>query len=207
LRQAGVQRDFYRRRRPDGTYIQDVEETMGRLESEAIPIIRALGDRWPPERTARATLAQFLALQLVRSRGWRGWHDEFIGREVEGWRETREPVRPGGPAPSGADIEAVGEALLDDAGRLKKMLELVPKVATLLGHMHWTLLRFGRDRLATSDCPVVPWPLAGPAREPGPLPWSAGIREMVEVRFAISPQLALLIRPAIWARMRVSEAK
>jgi hypothetical protein len=44
------------------------------------------------------------------------------------------------------------------------MLELVPKVATLLGHMHWTLLRFGRDRLATSDCPVVPWPLADRAR-------------------------------------------
>jgi hypothetical protein len=193
VKQAGVERDFYRRRRPDGTYIQDVEETMARLESDAIPVIRDLGNSWPPERTARATLAQFLALQLVRGRGWRGWHDEFIGREVESWQETREPVRPGGPAPSEADIEAVGDALLGDAGRLRKMLELVPKVATLLGHMHWTLLRFGRDRLATSDSPVVPWPLAEHTREPGPLPWSAGIREMVEVRFAVSPRLALLM--------------
>jgi len=107
-------------------------------------------------------------------------------------RPPREPAGPGGPAPSEADIEAVGAALRGDVGRLRKMLELVPKVATLLGHMHWTLLRFGRDRLATSDCPVVPWPLADRVGEPGPLPWS-GIREMVEIRFAVSPRLALVM--------------
>lgn len=111
MKQAGVERDFYRHRRRDGTYAQVVEETLARFESQALPILRRLGSDWPPDRTVRATLAQFLALHLVRGRGWRDWHDQFIGHEVEEWRRTREPARRGGPPPTDADVEAVGKAL------------------------------------------------------------------------------------------------
>lgn len=88
--------------------------------------------------------------------------------------------------------------LRDDTQRNVRMLSLVPKAATIFASMGWTLVSFDRPMLATSDHPVVVWPLEPRARAPEPPRFRAGLLPTLEVRVPLSPHLALLMtwRPA-----------
>jgi hypothetical protein len=62
----------------------------------------------------------------------------------------------------GGNVEAarrqVVKAYLDPTQRFVTMLATTVKVANVLAHMRWTVLRFEGPLLAYSDHPVVPWP-------------------------------------------------
>jgi hypothetical protein len=78
--------------------------------------------------------------------------------------------------------------------RLKKMTFLGAKVGCAIGSMCWTLIDFGRPVLATSDHPVVVWPMTDRGRRNGPVePADVGVRNFLEVRLPVSSSQALLM--------------
>jgi hypothetical protein len=74
-----------------------------------------------------------------------------------------------------------------------KMLDLGRKVTPLLASMKWTLLEFRGTWLATSDHPVVLWPLGVRARQPQATPHGVGLFEALEYRVPISVRDAILM--------------
>jgi len=73
------------------------------------------------------------------------------------------------------------------------MLDMIPKQASLIASMHWTLLEFPLPLLATSDQPVTVVPLVpdGAVARVVAAP-ATGYLMTEEVRFAIGPNRALL---------------
>lgn len=65
IRDAAVRKRFYRRTRPDGTPIDDVEWALGRIEGPAGPILRELEQRWPLSFDDKRVLGELFALQVL----------------------------------------------------------------------------------------------------------------------------------------------
>lgn len=94
--------------------------------------------------------------------------------------------------PDGTEIHDIEWSLShveDRAG----MLELGKKVMPLIASLKWTLLEFKGPWLATSDHPVVLWPLGVGARVPQATPHGVGLFEALEYRVPISAQGAILM--------------
>jgi hypothetical protein len=183
---AGVRSNFYAYRRPDGTRSTSVEEAMGPLETQAVPLLRTIESRWPIEGRDRATLAEYLALQLVRVPAWRSFHDELRDRVLDRQEAEREAMDP-------EHWQDYVASMRSDAHRSQMMLRQVPKIGSLLLSMQWTLLRFGSARLLTSDHPVVPVEIGDdPAAPRDGIPRS-GFANVGELRFPVSPRHALLL--------------
>lgn len=72
------------------------------------------------------------------------------------------------------------------------MLLTTRKLATALGSMHWTLVEFGSQLVATSDHPVVLWP-GRDARSPEATSLKVGVLECGEIRLPLSPTRAVLM--------------
>jgi Protein of unknown function (DUF4238) len=194
VRDAGVRRDFYRRTRPSGEAIYDIEWSLSQAEATAAPVLKSLPSAWPLPLQTKAIVAQFVALQLVRGPRWHRFHEEFVPQALA---EQRNKGLPGltdvGTAVAGDEIlSRVQEHLESDTERHVRMLSMYPKVATIFASMGWTLLKFPRPVLAVSDHPVVVWPLEG-ARKPQPHPHGAGLLDILEVRVPLSSTLALLM--------------
>jgi hypothetical protein len=64
-------------------------------------------------------------------------------------------------------------------------------IGTFFANMHWTLLRCGSPRLATSDHPLVP--ITAGEMQPVSAIAVGGMSNVAEVRFAASPQRLLLL--------------
>jgi hypothetical protein len=47
LEKVGTRRRFYRRERPSGTEIDDIEWTLGQIESNAAPLLQSVDKGWP----------------------------------------------------------------------------------------------------------------------------------------------------------------
>ena len=73
------------------------------------------------------------------------------------------------------------------------MLSLGPKVASVLGSMHWALVEFRTPVLAMSDHPVVLWPAERRSRGPEPSWLDAGLLHTLEVYVPVSPTTGLLM--------------
>lgn len=178
---AGVRRRFYRRTRPDGTEIDDIEWSLSHLEDAVASVLREVEDRWPLTPRDKGTLAEFFGLQLVRGPRWMAWWEE----RTTNWVAEQ---------PDQSDADELEAALRWDSNRLTQMLRIAPKVGAALGSMHWTLLRFEADLLASSDHPVVTWPLNDErALEPSAVGWGGGLMNILEARVALSPRLAVLM--------------
>jgi Protein of unknown function (DUF4238) len=67
ISKVGTRRRFYRRHRPDGTPIDDIEWALGRGEDAATPILRTFDERWPLVEQDRGAVAELFAAQLVYS--------------------------------------------------------------------------------------------------------------------------------------------
>ena len=67
VQNVGTRRRFYRRRRPDGPEIDDVEWSLGEGEKAAAPILRSIDEKWPLRRDDKAAVAEIFAAQLTRS--------------------------------------------------------------------------------------------------------------------------------------------
>jgi hypothetical protein len=192
---ALVEKDFYGRQRPDGTHSSDVEAAMSAIESRAPGVLREIEHRLPLTLNDKGLLAEFFALQAVRGPAWRDWHRTKVAEMVTEYRSTRVMQLPSGivlPLQQ-RDIDAVESFYLGRTETLKQMLELIPKVATVMGCMHWVVLEFEDDLVATSDEPVVQWPLRSVVRRPGGPGLGIGVRSTLEIRVPISARRAVVM--------------
>lgn len=204
IAKAGVVRHFYRRFLPDGEAVDDVEQSLAVGEAHTIPALRQVREQWPLCGEAKAPIAEFLAVQIVRGSTWREFQqssanamlpktvDEIRARWAGlGWTlPNGHRVTP--DAFEGAATRATAE-LRGASAALERMLEAIEKVATVIAAMHWTLLEFDSAALITSDQPVVPWPAdrgfsQATAWRPG-----QGLLPTFEIRFPFTPQRALLL--------------
>lgn len=195
VNKVGTRRHFYRRTRPDGSKSDDVEWSLAQPESKAAPLLREVEDRCPLSIDDKFALATFFAVQLMRGPQWLEWYEratrQFLDEEHEAGRLEAAGVEGGMTAD---DVhEALGHDLLSDTRRLTRMLEMGQKATSALGSMHWTLLQFPSPAIATSDQPVVVWPLGARSRQPAPNVIEDGLMPTLELRIPLSPKLALLL--------------
>lgn len=186
VRDAAVRADFYADRLADGGRSVEVETAMGKLETLAPRVLSEIEERWPFSDEDVGILAEFIALQMLRSPAWRALHDRLRGEILEGERQEWSHL--------GEEFWSAHRWTIEsDQHRSFLMLHQVPKVGSLIGSMHWTLLRFGTDRLVTSDHPVAPIVGGSGSRGlPGAIP-TVGLANVAEFRFPVSPTHALLL--------------
>jgi len=87
VERAGTRPRFYRRTRPNGTKIDDIEWSLSHIEDKAAPILRGLDDLWPLGDHGKSVLAELFGYQLVRGPRWADWHEAYV-REL--LRESRQ---------------------------------------------------------------------------------------------------------------------
>lgn len=207
VRNAGVRSRFYRRDRPDGSSIDDVEASLSEVEgAAAIPLGEIIGGE-PLTMERKAVLAQFFAVQLLRGPAFFEQREDLLSPMLDAL--TAADLKPSAVARHGS-VQAVKTlvrgAYLGSTQRLLTMLTTSKKMAVALGDMRWHLLRADRPLLAFSDHPIVVWPMTIERTEPlsrqelGPL-------GAIEVRVPLAPELAILMTwvdlpdPAMAARM------
>jgi Protein of unknown function (DUF4238)/SEC-C motif len=191
---VGTRGPFYRRTRPEGEEIDDIEKSLSVIEGKAATPLRELIAGRPLEPERKGIVAQFLAAQLVRGPAFFEQREELIRPTFEG-AEAKDFV-PGRLASMGGSLQAarekaVGEEL-DATKKFTTMLAYARKVASILGLMRWQILRFEGPLLAYSDHPVVLWPLLIPSSAPFPRQIQ-GPLETLEVRVALAPDVAILM--------------
>jgi hypothetical protein len=175
-------RDWWGAGNPDLNRV--CEDACGRLESVVPELLTEVEDRWPLELEDRAVLAQFVVLHIVRTQAFADW---FIGAR----ENSLETFRDRFTVPEG--FERFREEMRSDKRRALKILRMINKLGTLIASMHWTLIRFDEPVLITSDQPTCPVPLLEPgAVAPVAATPETGWIDTVEVRFPLTPRLALL---------------
>jgi len=153
------------------------EKLLSALEGEAAGVFEIIqGGRWPLEPEQRTTLAHFIALQAVRGPDHRRNMEHVVSQM------TRLEIGAGGRAAvkdwmarnRGLDItdEQAG-AVWEEATRpdgppirlspiahVRQMADLVDELLPYIASRPWTLVRFDKRSLITSDAPVglVPHP-------------------------------------------------
>ena len=201
---VGTRRHFYRRTRPDGTKTDDMESSLADAESKAAPLLREVDARWPLSVDDKFTLAAFFAIQLTRGPQWIEWYERATYRFLDD--EHRAGRLEAAAAEGGMSTDDVHQTLaqdfLGDTERLSRMLIQGQKATSALGSMHWTLLEFQAPIVATSDQPIVMWPLEARSRPPGPNELDGGLMMTLEFRIPLSSTLALLLT---WADLRDNE--
>jgi hypothetical protein len=90
-------------------------------------------------------------------------------------------------------IDRYVQHLTGDTYRATRMLSLVRSVSTVFSSMHWTLVNFRKPRLATSDHPVVVWPLDRGHERPRPNDLNAGVIDTLETFVPLGPSFLLLM--------------
>ena len=195
VRNVGVRSNFYRRERlKTGETIYDTEWSIEQMETAGLPIISSLASRWPLDFNDKACAAQFFGLQHVRGPAFKGWHEQDIQPTIDAVRN--DPVGRTAPTP-GESPEDVADGLIErlssDTVRIVRMIGAARTVAVAFGSMHWTLVRFAKPRLVTSDQPVVVWPLSRGRARPCPNELNSGVTDTLEVFVPIAPQLLLLM--------------
>lgn len=195
---VGTRRRFYRRKRPDGTYIDDIEWSLGQLEGVAAPVLRDFEERWPLEDDDKQKLAELFAFQLLRGPRYKTEYEAMTQRFIDEYNE-REDIESVDPE----EMAAFDEALIGDSYRLTRMLVMGLTLTSIFASTHWTLVEFGSPVLAPSDPPVVIWP-GGGALTPQAVPLlGAGILEFLEYRLPLSPTRGVLMT---WADQPDDEA-
>jgi Protein of unknown function (DUF4238) len=193
---AGVRQRFYRRFRPDGTPIYDIEWSLSVLEDAVGPLLPHVREGWPiPCIEIKAALAEFFAYQFVRGPRWKKWREEVAREAADEFRRNPEPVLHNGiwiPA-SQRQINYTEDKLLSETEWLTRMMVIANRLITAFGSMRWHLIEFAEPLLAISDHPVVAWPIESQWRRPEATPAGLGVRNFLEVRAPISPTLGLLM--------------
>jgi Protein of unknown function (DUF4238) len=197
---AGVRKNIYRRSRAGGSHIHDTEHSLGIIENLAAPILRQIGHHWPLSQREKQILAEFFGRQAVRGPRWMDWHTS----NVDVWlQQVAETGIEGVPAQViRAQLVETRQMLSSDTNRMHRMLSLGVKATAVFAAMHWTLLEFRSDVIATSDHPVVPWPLGVGARRPEPLRPDHGLLQTLETRIPVGSRAAILLT---WANRTDTE--
>jgi hypothetical protein len=167
VRKVGTRKRAYVRHRPqDGSRIDDVEWALSQLENRG-ESVRGADQRFPFSREDRSVIAEFAASQHVRSPKWAKQNKEnheALMAEIEGNGLARfdpiinEIIKPG--------LTRSAAKLGTDTAQLATMQRWIYVTKTVFYAMHWTLIRFARPVLITSDHPVVLWPATEEPRPP-----------------------------------------
>jgi len=190
VKSVGVRSGFYRERLPDGSTLDRLEPAMSKLEKKALRVIRSFEEHWPLSDADRAPVAEFLALQLMRSPAWRDWYSVALDNAHRWTRESR-------PEDSDESLEQARDHMALDTMRHERIVSNLGAMGTVFANMRWTVLRCGAPRLATSDHPLVPVCFAGAEHGVAVTPLSAvplgGVMSTHELRFALTPRLLLVL--------------
>ncbi len=173
---VGTRSRAYRRRRPNGDLINDVENTLSQIEGDAAPLLAGLSDRWPLSQEQKCRLAVFFGFQIVRGPRWLSWADAL----AEAYAATESSTDGGTATPPSTT-------------RLLAMLSGGTQMSALVGTMHWSLLEFRTPVVATSDHPMVIWRWRVRSQRPTARPFDLDDIACSEIRVPVSPQHAILM--------------
>jgi hypothetical protein len=196
VRDAGVRTNFYRRTRPaTGETIYDIEWSMQQAEDAALPVVADIAARWPLTLEDKSKVGQLFALQYLRGPAFRTWFDDKNAEQVAELRAAPDRYASPPPGMSNAEaIETVARHLLSDTYRVTKMLKYTRSVGIVFTSMNWTLIEFpASGHLATSDHPVVVWPLSRGQARPQPNEPNNGVIDTLETFIPLSPTRLLLL--------------
>lgn len=179
-------------------YREKIEGFLNAIESPAARVLRSIGDTWPLPHEDKFTVAQLIALQLVRGPNIRDWHERKIDEERSAFVDRlnhRFPHHDPSPLFDRQVDHAIERFKGDAISRDQFVLDIKDKIAGVLASTHWTLVEFGGPRLATSDDPVVPWSVDDRAlsRTPGPRDIDRGLTECLEIWTPLTPRRLLLM--------------
>jgi hypothetical protein len=193
-RKAGTRSRYYQRTRPSGEKMDDIEASLAYVEDKATGPLRDLVAGEPITVERKGGVAQLLGLQMLRGPAFFQQREELLAPLLDELRQT--DFKPRAVAAAGGDVAKVRRQLvsayLDPTQRFLTMLTTGVKMATVLSHMRWQILRFDAAVLAYSDHPVVLWPLTVQRSAPfsrqglGPL-------DALEIRVPIAPDAAILM--------------
>jgi hypothetical protein len=194
IRNAGTRGPYYRRTRPDGSTIDDIETSLSFIEEAVRPVFDAVLGGAPLTVERKGTLAQFFGIQIVRGPAFFEQRTELVDRMLGDL--TAAQIKPRALARTGGDVEAIRQqvrgAYLAKTHQFITMINTSFKIASVIGSMRWQLLRFPRPLLAYSDHPVVLWPFDVPASTPFTRQHLAPM-SAIEIRVPLAPELALLM--------------
>jgi hypothetical protein len=184
---VGTRRHFYRRHRPDGSPITDMEWMLGEMESNAAPLLQSFEDAWPFLGDDKRRLAVLFVFQLLRSPRWKEDYEIRTREHVDQYaRENPSEL-------TDEELEEQYKLLVSDTYRAGKILSHAVTGAAVFASMHWTLVEFAQPRIATSDHPLVLWPGAASRSPSATEITQIGIVECMEIRLPLSPNHAVLM--------------
>ncbi len=191
---AGTRSRYYRRWRPNGEPSDDIEASLSVIEDAVREPLSDLIAGEPLTTERKRSVAQLLGLQILRGPAFFEHRRQLIVPTLT--TLDAKHFGPAGLASVGGDIEKARQktidAFLDPTMRFMTMLTTSIKVATVIAHMRWHVVRFDGPVLAYSDHPVVLWPMdvatSGPFERQGLGPASA-----LEIRVPIAPDVAIVM--------------
>jgi hypothetical protein len=196
IENAGTRSRFYRRVRPNGEEIDDIEATLAYVETKSAPTLTEVAMGAKLTATRKEALVQFLAIQMLRGPAFFSRQHENIERFVPK-ALTEADVKPALLEQTGGDLELAREQVVElfrqPTHQLLRMTTIALKVAAVLGSMRWQLLRFDDPLLAYSDQPVVVWPLGTEMFNAPPTEPNFGPLGALEVQVPLSPHVGVLM--------------
>jgi hypothetical protein len=178
---------FRRRLFGNAAVSKAAERQMTIYESEGINALRRINADWPLDLPTKAKIGALVAVHMVRNPAVLETTSQLLSKQIiEKLPQYEREFSPDKVS------ELIG-ALTSNEFRVSHMLETIPKTASLVASMHWTLLDFGEPLLATGDQPVTAVPLLDDdgRAEVVPMP-STGYVATTELRLALGPSRALL---------------
>ncbi len=194
-RDAAVRKRFYRRTRPDGTPIDDVEHSLGLIERRAAPILREIEQRWPLGFEDKRILGEFFALQVLRSPRSRRTYEMRTDRLVDEYQTSRlfaDEIAESGQTPDEV-FARTHELFTSDSFRLRRMLGMSSNGSSIFGSMIWALIRFPKPTLVTADHPITGWSRFETRCRPKVTPDGVGLLNQLEVRAPVSSTAAIVM--------------
>ena len=196
VKNAGTRSRFYRRNRPDGTEIDDIEAALDVLESVTGPILKEVADGAPLTIDRKGVLTQFIAMQMLRGPSFFEEHNATVNRFVPEVL-TADHIKPRLLAETNGDMALARERVIElfqhRTQAVTSMLRISGKIASVLGSMRWQLLRFDKPVVAYSDQPVFIWPLGVEKFTVAPRRPRFGPVNALEIRVPLSSDLVLLM--------------
>ena len=190
--EVAVRKRFYTLKRSDGTSSNEVENSLGTLESKVTAAFMAV-DRGalPLDPEAKAVLAEFIGVQMTRGVRYREMRSDHI-KQNEDWLRERVRELFLEHAPPERASEADDYASSYDLSRLETRESMVQAgigtgiiLTNALVNMCWTIVAFDKPVLLGSDQPAVCWYAPHQAG-----PWAPS--PAVEIRVPLSPTQALV---------------
>lgn len=194
IRRAGTRTRYYQRTRPSGEKIDDIEASLAYVEDKVTEPLADLIKAKPITFQRKGAVAQLLGVQMLRGPAFFEQREELLRPILDALQPDdfkREAL-----TAAGGDLVVARRQLastyLGSTWRFMTMLQRSMKMATLLAHMRWQIVRFPDAELVYSDHPVVVWPLdttrSAPFERQGLAPLGA-----LEIRVPISPWAAIVM--------------